>query len=264
MDILRRSLAPISNDAWNEIDEQAKIVFKNVLTARKFADVDGPKGVDFGGINLGRLELDNDQKEKDVRYGINRMLPLMETRKSFKLDIWELDNAVRGAEDVDLSTMEEAAKEIAEFEEKTIFNGMKKASIKGLKNSSDHKNINFPGEGKEILATIADAITQMKKSFVEGPFDLILGEEKWQKLMVYSQGYPLNRQISDLIGGEIILNPYIEEGYLVSSRGGDFKITLGQDLAIGYESHSEKEVQLFFTESFTFQVLEPAAVIVFI
>jgi uncharacterized linocin/CFP29 family protein len=160
--------------------------------------------------------------------------------------------------------MEEAAKEIAEFEEKTIYNGLDKACIKGLKNSSDHKNINFPSEGKEILGILADAISQMRKSFVEGPFNLVLGEEKWQKLMVYSQGYPLNRQVSDLIGGDIILNPYIDEGYLVSARGGDFKITLGQDLAIGYESHSQNDVQLYFTESFTFQVLEPAAVIVFI
>ncbi len=264
MDILRHSLAPISKDAWAEIEEQAKIVFKNILTARKFADVEGPKGISFGGVNLGRLDLDDNQKEKDVRYGINRMQPLMETRKSFKMDIWELDNAVRGAEDVDLSAMEDAAKEIAEFEEKAIYNGFDKACIKGLKNSSDHKNINFPEDGKEILQTITSATTQLKKSFVEGPYNLILGEEKWQKLMVYSGGYPLNRQIKDIIQGDIILNPYIDEGYLVSTRGGDYKLTLGQDLAIGYESHSENEVQLYFTESFTFQVLEPAAIIVFI
>jgi uncharacterized linocin/CFP29 family protein len=264
MDILRRSLAPLSQDAWDEIEEQAKIVFKNVLTVRRFADIEGPKGIDFGGVNLGRLELDKSQKDKEVRYGINRLQPLMETRKSFKMDIWELDNAVRGAEDVDLSEMEKAAKEIAEFEEKTIYNGFDKACIKGLKNSSDHKNINFPSEGNEILGTIANALTEMRKAFVEGPFSLVVGEDKWQKLMSYSGGYPLNRQVKDIIGGEIILNPYIDEGYLVSTRGGDFKLTLGQDLSIGYESHSEKDVQLYFTESFTFQVLEPAAVIVFI
>jgi uncharacterized linocin/CFP29 family protein len=264
MDILRKSLAPISQDAWSEIEEQAKIVFNNILTVRRFADVEGPNGINYGGVNLGRLEIDENQKEKDVRYGINRIQPLMETRKSFKMDVWELDNAVRGAEDVDLSAMEDAAKEIAEFEEKAIYNGFDKACIKGLKNSSDHKNINFPDESKDILQTIITAITQMKKSFVEGPYTLILGEEKWQKLMVHTGGYPLNKQIKDIIGGEIILNPYIDEGYLVTTRGGDYKMTLGQDLAIGYESHSENEVQLYFTESFTFQVLEPAAVIVFI
>ncbi|MFP4384960.1 MAG: encapsulin, partial [Spirochaetia bacterium] len=32
MDFLRRSLAPISQEAWDEIDDQAKKVFKTLLT----------------------------------------------------------------------------------------------------------------------------------------------------------------------------------------------------------------------------------------
>ena len=36
---------------------------------------------------------------------------------------------------------------------------------------------------------------------------------------------------------------------------------LGQDLAIGYEKTTRDEVTLYFTESFTFRILEPAAVI---
>jgi uncharacterized linocin/CFP29 family protein len=263
MDILRRSLAPISAEAWEEIDEQAGIVFRNVLTARRFADVEGPKGIDFGGINLGRLEIEDNQKDSQVQYGIHRMQPLMEIRKSFTMDIWELDNAVRGAEDTDLSAMEEAAGEIAEFEEKTIYQGFDKACISGLKGDSGHKPMNFPDEPTEILRTIADAVGEMRKSFVEGPYNLVVGEDKWQKLMMHTGGYPLKKQVEDLIGGEIILNFYVDEGFLVSARGGDFKLTLGQDLAIGYESHSEKEVQLYLTESFTFRVLEPAAVLVF-
>jgi uncharacterized linocin/CFP29 family protein len=39
------------------------------------------------------------------------------------------------------------------------------------------------------------------------------------------------------------------------------KLSFGQDLAIGYESHNADEVNLLFTESFTFRVLEPAAVL---
>lgn len=263
MDILRRSLAPISQDAWNEIEEQAKIVLTNVLTARKFVDVDGPHGIDHAAVNLGRLELPEGQKEDEVRFGINRVQPLMETRKSFKLDIWELDNAVRGAEDVDLEGLENAAKQIAEFEENAIYNGFDKSCIKGLNSASDHETMTFPEEDKKILKTIADAINKMKESSVEGPFTLVLGTEKWQKIMVHGGGYPLYKQVQDLMGGEIILNPSIKEGYLLSTRGGDFKLTLGQDFSIGYESHNEKEVQLFLTESFTFQVLEPAAVIAF-
>jgi uncharacterized linocin/CFP29 family protein len=262
MDILRNTLAPVSQEAWNEINEQARVVFNNILTARRFVDVEGPKGIDFGGVSLGRLEVE-DQKEDDVRYGINRLQPLMEIRKSFKLNIWELDNAVRGAEDTDIGDMEKAAKEIGEFEEKAIYHGFEKAYIKGLKEATDHKAVTFPEEGKEILKAIADAVSTMKESFVEGPYNLIVGKEKWQSLHIQSGGYPFKKHVEDLIGGEIIYNPHVEEGFLVSARGGDFKLTLGQDLSIGYESHNEKEVQLYFTESFTFQVLDPAAVVVF-
>src|SRR6056297_2836912 len=117
MDILRRSLAPVSQEAWQEIDEQASIIFHNVLTGRRFVDVEGPKGIDFGAIPMGRLDMDENQKLDQVRYGVHRTQPLTEIRRSFKLNIWELDNAVRGAEDVDLGELEAAAGEIAEFEE---------------------------------------------------------------------------------------------------------------------------------------------------
>lgn len=39
--------------------------------------------------------------------------------RGFDLDIWELDNEVRGAEDIDLEPLEEAACKIAIFEEQT-------------------------------------------------------------------------------------------------------------------------------------------------
>jgi len=263
MDILRRSLAPISQQAWQEIDEQARIIFQNVLTGRRFADVEGPRGIDFGAVPMGRLEMEENQKEDQVRYGIHRMQPLTEVRKSFKLNLWELDNAVRGAEDVDLGELEAAASDIAGFEEKSIYHGLDKACIKGLKKESDHKPLKFPDQPQDILTSVTDAIGNLRKSFVEGPYNLVVGKELWQKLMVHTGGYPLRKQVEDLIGGQIILNFYIDEGYLVSVRGGDFKLILGQDLSIGYESHTEKEVQLYITESFTFRVLEPAAVVVF-
>ena len=48
---------------------------------------------------------------------------------------------------------------------------------------------------------------------------------------------------------------------MISSRGGDLELIIGQDLAVGYETHTSEKVKLYFTESFTFRILEPAAVI---
>jgi len=48
---------------------------------------------------------------------------------------------------------------------------------------------------------------------------------------------------------------------MLSQRGGDLEIILGQDMAVGYESHTSDKVKLYYTESFTSRILEPAAVI---
>jgi uncharacterized linocin/CFP29 family protein len=49
----------------------------------------------------------------------------------------------------------------------------------------------------------------------------------------------------------------------VANRGGDLELTVGQDFAIGYHSHSANEISLFVTESFTFRVIAPEAIIGF-
>ncbi len=262
MDILKRSLAPISDEAWKEIETQAKQVFHTFLSARKFVDVDGPKGWDYAAVPSGRLEIPEDQKG-NVKYGIRQVYPLIETRASFKLNIWELDNITRGTKDIDLKPMEQAAQSIAKFEENTIYYGLASPKIKGLKESSNHNQIQYPQKEDDLITTFAQGMNILKNSSVEGPYTLILSAGRWQNLASYAKGYPLRKQIEELIEGPIIVSQNVKEAFLVSERGGDFRLTLGNDLSIGYESHNNQEVQLYFTESFVFQVVNPAAVIVF-
>jgi uncharacterized linocin/CFP29 family protein len=39
-------------------------------------------------------------------------------------------------------------------------------------------------------------------------------------------------------------------------------MTVGQDPAIGHKAHDTRDVERYFTESFTFRVLEPVASVV--
>jgi len=87
-------------------------------------------------------------------------------------------------------------------------------------------------------------------------------------MSAHVQGYPVKMQAESILGGPVLLSPYLSadfenEAFMLTKRGGDFELILGQDLAIGYESHSQTKVKLYFTESFTFRVLEPAAVMNF-
>jgi uncharacterized linocin/CFP29 family protein len=262
MNILKRSHAPITEGAWDIINDQAKKVFNSILSARRFVDVDGPKGLNFEAVSLGRLDVPENQKGK-ARYGINKVLPLVETRSPFSRDLWELDNAARGAKDLKLDAMEKAANYIGEFEEKLIYNGFPKAYVTGLKEVNKNKSSKFPEKIENLPETISKLISEFVKSSVEGPYSLVLNAGRWEKLSSFVNGYPLKKVIKDLIGGNIIFAPAIDDAFLVSTRGGDFRLTVGQDLSIGYQSHDHKNVNLYFMESFTFQIIEPAAVIKF-
>jgi len=75
------------------------------------------------------------------------------------------------------------------------------------------------------------------------------------------KAFPLRQRIEALVTGGIHWSPVLEGGAVLSRRGGDFELTVGQDLAIGYKNHDAREVHLYLTESFAFRVLEPAAAV---
>ena len=263
MDILRRNLAPISTEAWEEIDNEAKKAFTKLLTGRKVVVVDGPKGFDFSAVNLGKLD-EKDIKEKDgIAYGVKKTQPLTELRTSFKLNIWELDNFARGAEDVDLDPLVEAAHKLARFEDNAIFYGLDVGCIKGLKDSSGQNKLKMPTNYGEAIMKVGEAVEMMSNEVVSEPYNLIVNSALWRKLASESKGFPLRNQLENFLqGGKVVLSTKIDKAFLIAENE-DVKMTLGQDLSIGYQAHDNKEVELYFTESFTFQVIDPAAVIVF-
>ena len=61
--------------------------------------------------------------------------------------------------------------------------------------------------------------------------------------------------------GDIIWAPGIMGGVVLTTRGGDFELDLGQDLSIGYLSHTAEAVELYLQESFTFRLLTSEAAV---
>jgi uncharacterized linocin/CFP29 family protein len=268
MDFLKRELAPIPMEAWAEIDDQATRSLKAILSGRKVLDVSGPMGTEFPGVPEGRLRYPDTQPTEGLTYGIRKIHHMVEVRVPFELEIQELDNVVRGAKDVDLSNLEAAAQKIALFEEKSIYHGLSEANIAGLKSCAGSACLSIGGAPEKLLEGIAEGVTTFSSRSIEGPYNFIVGPKLWSRMSAHIQGYPVKMQAENILGGSVLLSPYLsgefaDEAYMLSQRGGDFGLILGQDLAIGYESHTADKVKLFFTESFTFQVLEPAAALNF-
>lgn len=261
MDILKRNLAPITDAAWEELSEQAEQTLRAHLTARTFVDVIGPKGFDYSAVGLGRLDVSKKQDAAGVSYGIRRVLPLVEARAQLELDIWELDNVSRGAKDVDLDPVDDAAKAIARFEESAIYRGLADANIVGIASASAHQPITVETEGSRFAEPVTRALLAMQEAHVEGPYTLVLGPALYRTMESCCDGYPPRKRIENLIGGKVLLGLSLEGGFLVSTRGGDMELILGQDISLGYETHDTKKVRLYLSESFTFRMLEPAAAV---
>lgn len=262
MDILKRSISPVSAAAWEEIDEQAVKVLKSRLSARKFVDVAGPFGWDHASVPTGRLDVSKAESKGEVHWGVHIVQPLVETRVSFEMGVWELDNVARGAKDLDLDPLIETAEKIASFEENAIYNGFEPGCIVGLAQTGAPQQISISTEHpRDIMAGLSEGLVLFRKNSIEGPYVLVAGPQLWQIIDVFGDGYPLKKRVTSLFDGGMILAPELEGGFLVSARGGDFELTLGQDISIGYECTSGGKVNLFMAESFTFRVIEPNAVV---
>lgn len=260
MDMFKRNLAPLTAEGWSEIEKRATEVLLSRLTARKVVNVQGPKGLEYAAVNEGRLTLCDDG---EVKAGIYTLKPLTEARVRFTLNRWEVDNLTRGAKDIDFASLDAAVEKLALFEENAIYNSYAAGGIKGLKESSAHKVLPLGDNGTDILTSLTKGVMELEKSHINGPYSLIVGSAAWIALNKEAHGMPLMERVERMLGSKVVYSSSVDGAILVPYDSGDLELTIGQDFALGYESHDTKELTLFATESFTFRVLEPKAIVCF-
>ena len=96
-------------------------------------------------------------------------------------------------------------------------------------------------------------MSALRLAGVAGPFALLLSADAYTMVSETTEhGYPIREHLNHVIDGDIIWAPAIDGAFLLSARGGDYELRLGQDLSIGYLSHDASSVELYFTESLTF------------
>jgi uncharacterized linocin/CFP29 family protein len=64
-----------------------------------------------------------------------------------------------------------------------------------------------------------------------------------------------------LLDGPLVWAPAVDGAAVLSLRGGDFELTVGQDFSIGYLEHNASVVRLYLQESFTFRVIAAEAAV---
>jgi uncharacterized linocin/CFP29 family protein len=261
MNHLHRELAPISGTGWAEIEKEAKRTLKTTLAARRLIDFVGPKGWDAAAIAIGRSEA-IPAPAAGVSAQLRRVLPLVELRAEFELRCAELDAIDRGAKDPDLDPVIRAARAVAIAEDRAIFHGYPDAAIHGIVEAQASAAVAVGGNFREYPDAVATALNRLRDNGVDGPYAIALSEPAYAGVTETTRdGYPVLQHVKRLIEGPIVWAPGLDGGLVLSLRGGDFEMTVGQDFSIGYLGHNGETVRLYLEESFSFWLLSPQAAI---
>lgn len=253
MNNLHRELAPISAAAWASIEDEAHRTFIRNLAGRRVVDVAGPAGPELAAVGTGHLRpLDAPAAGVIVRQRLAQ--PVIELRVPFAVTRQAVDDVERGAKDSNWQPVKDAAKQIALAEDHAIFNGSSAAGIAGIAPSSSNAPLVLPFEAQNVPTVVAQALTVLRLVGVSGPYSLLLSAGAYTAIAETTDyGYPVREHVARLLpGGEIIWAPALDGALLVSTRGGDYELQIGQDLSIGYLSHDAQHIELYLQESLTF------------
>jgi uncharacterized linocin/CFP29 family protein len=262
MDHLHRELAPVSAAAWREIDAEASRTLRRTLAARKLVDFSGPLGWDASAVGRGRnRSLSSPSSGVDARVRLTQ--PLVEFDVPFRLSRAEVDSVARGARDADLGAVVQAARSAALTEDRAVFGGFGDGGIAGIFERCGGQALALSDDYEKYPRVVAAALTRLRNEGIEGPYSIALGPRCYQGLTETTNkgGYPVINMVMQQLDGRIIWAPAVDGAVVLSLRGGDFELTVGQDFAIGYSKHDAEHVDLYMQESMTFAVYTAEAAV---
>jgi uncharacterized linocin/CFP29 family protein len=268
MNHLLRELAPFSTAGWQQIDTEARGRLTAHLAARRLVDVVGPHGWDHSATDLGRVHpIKSSPMEPDpdrVLLRQRQVLPLAEFRVPFTLSRTEIENAERGADDIELDDLDRAAAQAALIENRAVFHGWGEAGMAGITERAPYPAESLGVDAEAYPHVVAKAVDALRRAGIGGPYGMAIGPEGYTRIVESTEhgGLMVFDHVRRILGGgTVVRSPGVEGAVVTSQRGGDFSLELGQDLSVGYSHHDADTVTLYLEESFSFRVVEPDAAI---
>src|SRR5262245_53924445 len=255
MNNLHRELAPISDAAWAQIEEETSRTIKRYLAGRRVADVHGPSGSAFSAVGTGHQNAIAAPAD-GITVQQREAKALVELRVPFELERQMIDDVERGSNDSDWQPAKDAARKIAFAEDRAIFEGYAAAGIVGVRQGTSNPQKPLPADVRKYPEAFSQALSQLRLVGVNGPYSILLSAQAYTELAETSDyGYPVLEHVKRLVKNQIIWAPTIDGALIVTARGGDLDLHIGQDVSISYLSHSDTHVRLYLQETFTFLYL---------
>ena len=263
MNNLHRELAPVSEAAWADLESEARRTFTEHVACRRAVDVLGPVGLTLAAVGTGHVT-DLAPPAPGVQARQREVARVVELRVPFTVSRAAVDDVARGAKDADWQPVKDAARTLAFAEDRAVIDGLAASGVIGIRSAASGPARSLPADPREYPTAVAQGLTALRLAGVAGPYRLLLSADAYTAVAeTADHGYPVREHVARVLGqdSEIIWAPAIEGALLLSARGGDFELHLGQDVSIGYLSHDASAVELYFEESLTFLVQTPEAAV---
>jgi uncharacterized linocin/CFP29 family protein len=112
------------------------------------------------------------------------------------------------------------------------------------------------------IADLVQAVETLDALAIPGPYEAVLSSARYYTYLqaTTEAGYPASRTVQKILAA-VHRSPVLRDGAaLFSTRGGDFVITVGGDLATGYRWHDRESIHLVCAETLAAQTMTPEAV----
>jgi uncharacterized linocin/CFP29 family protein len=261
MDYLNRGAAPFSRDLWKHIDEAAVSAARDMLTGRRFLEVEGSAGVGLTAVEVGNDDFCRQPGGDEAGAVLGRAISVPMLRKSFELSIRRIAAHQEMGQPLNLSPVQTAAEAVAAREEEFIYTGQQNFGLPGLL-TAEGRNRHEGGDWNNIQQALEDvlaAVNILDARGFRGPYALALPPALYNGLFRLYPGTELV-QLQHLrrLCERGVYKAAIEDGVLVDPRVG--RLLIGQDLMAGYIGQDGVHYQLFLTESLVLMVEEPGAI----
>lgn len=261
MDYLNRNASPFSDELWSAFDDAAIKAARDMLTGRRFLEVEGPYGVGLNTIEVGHDTFCRQPAPDEAGAVMGHAISVPMLRRSFNLSIRRLAGHLEMDQPLDTTSVEEAAEAVAAREEEFIYYGQKDFNLHGLLTSPGRNDITG-GDWKDpdtALENVVAAVTRLDEAGFRGPHALVAAPDIYNGLFRrYGESdLPQADHIARLCTRGIY-KAAIKGAAVIDPRAG--KIIIGQDMMVGYAGSDGIHAQLFASESMVLKLDSPAAV----
>jgi uncharacterized linocin/CFP29 family protein len=261
MEYLSHDKAAFPGEIWGQIDKAAAAAASDLLTGRRFLDIEGPYGVGLTAIELGNDDYCRQPADDEAGAVMGRAISMPMLRKGFRLSVRRVAAALEYGQPLDLTPAEDAAEAVARREEEFIYRGQPEFQLGGLLTIAGRHEL--PGgdwaDIDRALEDVLTAVTLLDDGGYRGPYALALSPALFNGLFRLYPGTD-TMQVEHLrrLCTRGIYKASIEGGVLVDPRVG--KLIVGQDLRSGYASQDGIHYHLYVSESLVLRIDEPDAV----